>query len=214
MNPVAGGKHCAADPAQLGAGIIRNFFLRKNAAADFTGKMRQRNQTVKKVIEHAVLIFLCRAVFAHPGYVFEKRSQAQQLRHGEAGFHRERTKQIRKIAIASEGNPSGAQKARRGRFGLILSPLDFTQIIHRKQIAAQCPTGVRGRFRLKKTDDFIKFYNSEYFFIHDIRSISHSQPDSDGEREFRSFFAFFARSAKDTPEMQSMFKKPGKYDKI
>ena len=168
VNPVAGREHGAADAAQLGAGVVGHLFLRQNAAADFPRKLRQRDQTVKQIVQDVLLIFFHGAVVVHPGHILQKRGKAQQLSLREAGFHSEGPEQIRKIAIAPEGNFARAQQAGDGTRSLILGALDLTQIIHGQDASAQLPAGIGGRLFLEKSDYFIKFNDSQNFFIHDF----------------------------------------------
>ena len=88
----------------------------------------------------------------------------------------QRLKRRGKIAIVSKADGSVPEEISEGGFCLLLGLYDVAKILQGREGAAKCAAGIRGCMLCKESGYFIKFADSHYFFIHNRRSITRSDP--------------------------------------
>ena len=177
MDPFVCPELLASDAPQLRTRVVRDVLLRQNTAPDLGGEMGQRNKAVKEILNGAVRAALRFAVRPHPGHIFQKRRQVQQLRRTERCADCQRAKLVREVAVISEIDRTLPENAGHGVLRLLLCPVDFPDVPHRQKRAAALFSGSAVRPLREPGNDFVIFTNTQYFFVHvDIFSMHRNVP--------------------------------------
>ena len=112
------------------------------------------------------LSVLAQTVISDPADVVQEGCQLQKFGHGEGGTHGKGAEHIAEIPVVAERDRTLAEQVGECGFRLGLRVLNFKQTVQRQELPAQFFARLGVRVLLQTRDDFIKFYNVKYFFVH------------------------------------------------